>query len=326
MKVHVFTEERWNDDGSIELLEDRSFEYVGRVDLCGGNKSAGAAGVKQAGQTQQQVANTDIANQATADTGFNSALSTINNPTSSSLFSTDYATGLEDTANTYGNLKQQAYNLLGATGFGNSPSGQETSMINTLGNEEAQAQTGDYRSAINQAEGQGAEEAGLESQQEQIYNPNAPLSGASTSFSNLSKIPSEAGEIAGGIVDAASIGAAPFTGGASLVGMGLGDQLMGGGGGGNMGGFAQLFQSGGGAGAITDPNASMIGDPSSSMLFGSGGTPSLANTGTPGGSLPINSQTIQGFQSLFGPQPQSQANSYSPISSTKNNPTLQPGA
>jgi hypothetical protein len=60
----------------------------------------------------------------------------------------NYASNLDNIANTYNNIRSQGFKALGQSGFGNSP-GAIASVMNTAGRNQAADTTGAYRGALN---------------------------------------------------------------------------------------------------------------------------------------------------------------------------------
>lgn len=274
-----------------------------------GSKAA-RKGEQQVAQSQQNLAGQYTTDQQNALKQYNAALAAIENPQSSPLYASDYAQGIENVGNTYGQLRQQAYKMLGATGFGNAPSGQRSSMLNTIGNEQANAETQAYRDALNRAEQQGVTEAGLSQNQERIYDPNAPLSGASTSWQRRAGMGSTLGDIATGLTDAAGIAAAPFTGGASLSLLAAQPMAaMARGGAGGASGEYNYSPS-----TLADMNSVYGGSPSTGFASLPTSTSSIAPS-VSSSTNPLANINTSGLASLFA-QPRPTGN-YRPASSTK---------
>lgn len=75
--------------------------------------------------------------------------------------SANYASNLDNIANTYNNIRSQGFKALGQSGFGSSP-GAIASMMNTAGQNQGVAQTGAYRGALNDTLNQNLTGANLE--------------------------------------------------------------------------------------------------------------------------------------------------------------------
>lgn len=93
-----------------------------------------------------------------------------------------YGSDVENVNRVYGNLRQGAYKALGATGFGNAPSGREASMLNTLNEGKASQLTSAYRGGLANTLSEGLTASNVMEGRQAMYNPNNAYSGATSSY------------------------------------------------------------------------------------------------------------------------------------------------
>ena len=120
--------------------------------------------------TSQQAKN-NAANSATdrsTETGATGAVQNVANQLMSTKAgqlspwsSANYASNLDNIANTYNNIRSQGFKALGQSGFGSSP-GAIASVMNTAGRNQAADQTGAYRGALNDTLNQTLQGANME--------------------------------------------------------------------------------------------------------------------------------------------------------------------
>lgn len=130
---------------------------------------------------------------------------------------------------TYNGMKQTAMSTMGQRGLGSAPSGFAQTTQNSINQGQANASTGAYRNAVEDTQKErnfATSEEGTLSGQQTSAGLNA-AGGALTGAMDQNKMGSTAGDILGGIAEAAPIAAAPFTGGASLGAGGLFGKLGG---------------------------------------------------------------------------------------------------
>ena len=213
--MKITTRITWDID-TWDVLEHEWYNYSGPVDELkkgrGGEKASAESGLDQ-----QKKDTAEINTASGAITPFDLSLIPSTPGQLSPYAQAQYGSDLENIANTYGNLRQQGFKLLGASGFGNAPSGREASMVNTLLNNEGNAQTAAYRNALQNTLNEGLAGGSQLQSQEQIQNPVSQQNANQSGFYNLNKMGSTAGDVLTGIATAGSLAAAPFTGGASLL-------------------------------------------------------------------------------------------------------------
>lgn len=103
-------------------------------------------------------------------------------PGMSPYASAQYGADVENVNRVYNNLRQGAYKALGATGFGNAPSGREASMNNTLNEGKAQQLTGAFRTGQANTLNEGLAASSAMEGRQSLYNPNATYAGATSSY------------------------------------------------------------------------------------------------------------------------------------------------
>jgi len=164
----------------LELRESEWYEYDGPIAECKkGDKE------KAVGKQQQDYANKEQGIQdsyrATADPFEKSLIST--QPGQMDPYSAaQYGSELDNISSTYNNLRQAGFKALGARGFGNAPSGMTSSMVNSINNSEGNAQTGAYRTGLENTLNHGLEAGNYFQKGQQIYNPDQAYSGATNSY------------------------------------------------------------------------------------------------------------------------------------------------
>ena len=165
------------------------------------------------------------------------------------------ASDRDQIANTYNGIRQTAFRTLGQRGMGSAPSGFAQTAENAADLGQATADTGAYRNAQVNTQNERNFATGQEGQiaTSQGQLGNQALGQSTNAGVALNKMGSTAGDILGGVAELAPIVAAPFTGGASLLGSGI------------FGGtnpFSKMGKSGGsGVGSYggATPNADSIG-------------------------------------------------------------------
>lgn len=126
------------------------------------------------------------ASSATAGAGGAGAAGGVGGPTPSAAMSpyaaAQYGSDVENVNRVYGNLRQGAYKALGATGFGNAPSGREASMLNTLNEGKGEQLTSAYRGGLANTLSEGLTASNAMEGRQSMYNPNNAYSGATSSY------------------------------------------------------------------------------------------------------------------------------------------------
>jgi len=269
-----------DDDGKLVLLSADTYDYSGPLVLAKkGDKTKGVGKEQEAyGNKEQGIQDTA---RSKADSFYSSLMpgAVSGNPSTTSTggdvtmgqmspyAAANYGSSVENIANTYNNLRQAGFRALGAKGFGNAPSGFGASMENTLNKGEAEAQTGAFRTGLNETLNEGLKGAEYFTGEQQMYNPNAAYSGASSSYTNADQLANQAWKT--------GIGAATGVASMFVPGGGFASLLNKGGGGG-----VPSSVPGGGMGDILASNPSLLGGPAynpSSPGFGS--LSKYANTG-----------------------------------------------
>lgn len=174
-----------------ELISSESYDYNGPIEHLGGdskskgkaNTSAGAAGAGNVANTATQTANSDTGIQAgyrkTGDAFANNLI-----PDSQGHLSpyagAQFAQEKKQIGKTYGDMSDVGLRQLGTRGL--AAPGASASIINTNNRNAGEAETNAYERAQQASLGQGLAGIGYGQTQQQIYNPNAPLSVASGAY------------------------------------------------------------------------------------------------------------------------------------------------
>lgn len=202
-------------DGVVEY-EGPVVQFKKGREQMGANAAAGAAASKQQNANSQQ--SYDTANKLVGEETASTTPGSLSPAATAQL-----ASDTDNISRTYNGMRQAAFATLGQRGMGNAPSGFQTAASNGLNVGQEGAQTGAYRNAQvqTQAQRQDAEHtaAGLSGQQGSLGASNLGQSTNAAVAQNHAG--STAGDILGGIASVAPIVAAPFTGGASLLGSGV---------------------------------------------------------------------------------------------------------
>lgn len=187
-----------------EILAHDWHEWTGPVD----EMKKGRGLENQAGSQASSQYNTDTGVQSTANSSvlpFAQSLIPSSSGALSPYASAQYGQDVDNIANTYNSLRQAGFKALGATGFGNAPSGRESSMLNTIGNEQGNALTGAYRNALNSTYNQGVEGSNLLMGEQSLQNPNQAIGEEAGIGKNLNTMGSTLGDIATGLSTAVSL-------------------------------------------------------------------------------------------------------------------------
>jgi hypothetical protein len=219
MKVLLYTRWTLDDDGRFVIVEERSREYNGPVALA-------KKGREQMGENAAAGAAQSKTNNANSNAAFNSARGLLAQDESSTTpgslspaAAAQFAADRDNISRTYNGMRQTAFSTMGERGLASAPSGFSQVAQNAANRGEADAQTGAYRNAQvntqNQRNFATTGEANLAGQQGNLGASNLGASTGAAVAQNHAG--STAGDIMGGIAEAAPIIAAPFTGGASLI-------------------------------------------------------------------------------------------------------------
>lgn len=189
------------------------------------------AELKKGREAQQQITQQDIANAASnktkQDTQYGAENKTLDDLTTtgpnglSTAADARYASDLENINKTYGGLRTAGERGLAQRGFAAAPSGASSSLENSALQSQGAAETGSFENA--QQLTREDQLAAMNARQglQGIYSPNQPLAQGAQSALDQSQMGSTMGDIASGIMTAAPLVAAPFTGGASLAAYGI---------------------------------------------------------------------------------------------------------
>lgn len=223
---------------SGKVLEHKWYDYSGPCDLCGGDKSKMRQLTAQQAQTQASNAAADRARQLAATgkvSGIADQLMSTGAGKLSPWSSANYASNMDNIAQTYNNMRSMGFRALGQSGFGSSP-GATASLFNTAARNQAADQTQAYRNALSDTLNQNLAGANLESGIANSAQAGSQFgSGQSVADAQARmNMGSTLGDIGAGISTLAPIVAAPFTGGASL-------------------GFGTLSKPGGGGNSSSTP-------------------------------------------------------------------------
>lgn len=236
MRIHTLTAWRVENDGSLTLLRDESYEYCGPVAEARrpkGEKKAEAEAEFQKGQARlsaQKQAELwkkimpfltgSLPGAGTAGEEF------VSTPISRAQLGKDLSS-IEDTYRGFGQFQIGQAGKLGRA----QPAGGLTAAMNALARDRARAELGARLEEPIRAYQQGVTGAQIG---QGFYGMSSPLpasQSAASGFQWLAKQPGLFSRIMKYAAPIASIVAAPFTGGASLAGLG--------------GGFGSLFKKGG---------------------------------------------------------------------------------